>query len=716
MSKPSRNWSSADEVLDVWATTTASSRPPVRVRTKPRAAVAWLVPALTGLVVVVVVGALVVGSRPRPPGPTVGPTATASAGARTVECDGGVDRATCDAATALALKTVEPSGWTPTHVWINTGLLCPHTECLFDPNANFPMATPPDGGQWAANAEVAFAATDQHAGMNIAKTQSGLVAVLIGYKVPAPTWCSGTCPSSIAQDGPFKLELVLPHLRWKAGDPITGTAILSYAGSSPSEIWGSGSGPIGFAYREVGGTRAISPATTADCGPHSLASPIVNQLYKSGAPDDEFQQSFLSGGPDVKLPDGVWEVIAIADFTDGSACGGATHHLEAPVRITVGDATAVVATPTVMPTESLAPSPTSSLALAPTPAPSEIPAADPALLAASAWVFVANFESSSDIYFGRLDGRSFKLPVPGYAQAAKPADNGSAVAWWRDDTANRSIVVLLDTATGAVDVLDRSKPAISAVALSADVSTEYWIGAPLEGGGLGLYSAPIPNPLLQLRELTPVTETSLNISVDGRYALLVPPADGNSDCPSATNSRIWDLSQKTFTIVPSGGRSGGDVPFGIIGDGVAIEGWCSSGPGIKEFDIATGAERVIDAQGYGAGLYVREDHQPVIVYSHADGDQRRRLFEYAGSDAAHELLAPAGAARQVIPEATVGLVRDASWGGINAMGWAPLFSGGRICGCTESPLGVTRWLLNLDTGELALAPPLNEPITVSAGP
>jgi hypothetical protein len=122
--------------------------------------------------------------------PTASPTATVLAS----QCLGGVGQVTCDAAERVALAAVAGTGWTPTHVWVNSGFFCPSERCLFDPDQNFPYPQPPDGGTWVASVELAFAGTDKHAGLHIAQVGLGLVPVLIGYRTPLPGWCSGNCP------------------------------------------------------------------------------------------------------------------------------------------------------------------------------------------------------------------------------------------------------------------------------------------------------------------------------------------------------------------------------------------------------------------------------------------------------------------------------------------------------------------------------------------
>lgn len=122
-------------------------------------------------------------------------TPRATPGSMTSACLGDVPQTTCDAAEDVALAAVVSSGWTPTHVWVNSGLFCPVEDFLFDPvQPACPYPQPPAGGTWVANVEIAFAGTDQHAGLNVAQVGNNLVPVLIGYRAPSPGWCSGACP------------------------------------------------------------------------------------------------------------------------------------------------------------------------------------------------------------------------------------------------------------------------------------------------------------------------------------------------------------------------------------------------------------------------------------------------------------------------------------------------------------------------------------------
>jgi hypothetical protein len=270
-------------------------------------------------------------------------SATAPTTTPVTECLG-IDQSTCDRALDPVLAAVAPSGWTPTHVWLDDGLLSPVQALLFDPYADFPYPIPPDNGQWIGSAEVAFAETDQHAGMNLAAVGSDIVADLTGYAVPPRDRCSGDCPSSSASDGRFRLELVVPHLDWKADEPIVaGLAILSLGGSAVTTISGSGHNLINFAYSEVGGTRRLGPSPTADCMAYQLdpATPINQDLSKRVTipvqdPNRDFLQSFIAG-PDVRLPAGTWDITAVTTFYEGAGCVGTEHSMNATVRINVSN-------------------------------------------------------------------------------------------------------------------------------------------------------------------------------------------------------------------------------------------------------------------------------------------------------------------------------------------------------------------------------------------
>src|SRR5207248_4123703 len=122
---------------------------------------------------------------------------------------------------------------------------------------------------------------------------------------PAPTSIPGSNPSAPndrraqTASGVFKLTFESPKTAWRSADAIEGTATLSLAAGGGVDLGGSGSGLIGFDFAEVGGSRHVEPAATADCRPYRLdpGAPIASPIRKSGGfyPEQtnyEFYRSF----------------------------------------------------------------------------------------------------------------------------------------------------------------------------------------------------------------------------------------------------------------------------------------------------------------------------------------------------------------------------------------------------------------------------------------
>ena len=269
------------------------------------------------------------------------PSPSASPTLLQVTCDKSLAQSTCDEAVQRSIAVVKSSGWTPTQIWIESGLMCPQ-NALFGDDQNCPYPEPPGGygHQWVADAEIAFAQTDEHAALNIASVGTALVPVLLGYATPPLTWCSGYCPDSVATDGDYRLELVMPRLAWKTGDPISGKADLELTTSLSKTLSDAGQ-LIVYSFSEVGGTRHFGPLSTLECKPVVLdpATPLGVSLYKQGAidaagADADFQRAFMAD-PDIHLPAGTWDITAIANFNDGTDCTGPSHTLKTTLRVTV---------------------------------------------------------------------------------------------------------------------------------------------------------------------------------------------------------------------------------------------------------------------------------------------------------------------------------------------------------------------------------------------
>jgi hypothetical protein len=266
-----------------------------------------------------------------------------------VICEAGIDPADCSPFSQAALAALASSGHQPTDVWVLSGALCPFVDnCLFNPAANFPAPAIPDPSATdgrmimpVGSVEVAFADTDEHAGLHLYRINGVLTPKVVGYRVPDPGWCSGSCPSSSTRSGPFRLELVLSRTDWRVGEAIHGTAILSTTGPTPVTIGGP-SGIIGFGYQQVGGKRSFGPAFDAACAATTIdpATPVSVPLGKSGGydpnkPDDAWIIAFMNSSG-VQLPAGTWDVTAEAPFTDAAGCTGTPRDLKATVRVTVG--------------------------------------------------------------------------------------------------------------------------------------------------------------------------------------------------------------------------------------------------------------------------------------------------------------------------------------------------------------------------------------------
>lgn len=239
-----------------------------------------------------------------------------------------------------AMAALAGSGHHAIHLWLDGGVLCPFVDdCLFNPRGNFPAPQPPEGADALpmGSAEVAFSDTDEHAGMNLYKVNGKVVVQVIGYRVPDRAWCSGVCPTATVRDGAIELQFVLPHLDWRAGEPIVGgQAILVGA---PVTIYGARD-PIAFGYRQVDGQRSFGPMFDASCGPTTRDGDVFNvPLGKSGArdpsnPADDWIVRFLIADG-VQLPSGTWDITAYAEFSDQANCSAGPHELQAPLRVTV---------------------------------------------------------------------------------------------------------------------------------------------------------------------------------------------------------------------------------------------------------------------------------------------------------------------------------------------------------------------------------------------
>jgi hypothetical protein len=174
---------------------------------------------------------------------------------------------------------------------------------------------------------------------------AALCLVVAGCSATTPTPAAPTPVPTPAQatatQGRYQLVFELPKTDWRASDSITGLATLSLIGSGGVDFGSSGSGPIGFGFDEVGGSRQMGPAWTADCTSRRLdaGQPKTSQITKSGGfigedPNVDFYRSFFAD-PLVHLPAGDWTITAVASFVEGTLCSGASYTLKAAILVHV---------------------------------------------------------------------------------------------------------------------------------------------------------------------------------------------------------------------------------------------------------------------------------------------------------------------------------------------------------------------------------------------
>lgn len=155
---------------------------------------------------------------------------------------------------------------------------------------------------------------------------------------PQPLVVTGT-----ARDPQWVLTIGSPRRSWNAGEAILVQAELQYVGpGGGTQYFGSGSGPLGFGLREIGGTRHLEGVMTADCATYQITAeaPLLVNYHKSGGfigedPNAAFYRLFLQD-PLLHLPNGTWALDAYADLIMPPGCGtGRIVQLLASITLTV---------------------------------------------------------------------------------------------------------------------------------------------------------------------------------------------------------------------------------------------------------------------------------------------------------------------------------------------------------------------------------------------
>lgn len=163
-----------------------------------------------------------------------------------------------------------------------------------------------------------------------------------GPASPSAIGRASTTPArAVDSQGQYQLVFELPRTDWRASDAITGEATLSLIGSDGVDFGASGSGPIAFAFDEVGGSRHVGWTLTADCrlyhlnAGQSISSPIKKSgEYSGDAPPSDFNRWFMTD-PLIHLPAGDWTITATVDPSSWPCSASVRYSLHAAVLVHV---------------------------------------------------------------------------------------------------------------------------------------------------------------------------------------------------------------------------------------------------------------------------------------------------------------------------------------------------------------------------------------------
>ncbi len=144
----------------------------------------------------------------------------------------------------------------------------------------------------------------------------------------------------IVDDGSFELRLRAAESVYLANEPIDIEAELSYVGEQAA-VRITGAGILGFGVRQLDGPLGMSWLAPLPCGPVGTLSrePMVIPFYKSGGisgsdPNREFWESYFAD-PELRPPEGTWQIYATTFFTLGAECRDSGPDLTATVTIKV---------------------------------------------------------------------------------------------------------------------------------------------------------------------------------------------------------------------------------------------------------------------------------------------------------------------------------------------------------------------------------------------
>jgi hypothetical protein len=148
-----------------------------------------------------------------------------------------------------------------------------------------------------------------------------------------------------ASDGSFDLRLRAERSVYLESEPIDIAAELRFQGVEQPSVDLSGSTLVGFGLRQLDGTLGMGWGSAATCAPlGSMSSGSDTQVrvipfaksvaFSEEDPNREYWEAYMAD-PELRLPEGTWQIIATTLFRLGKACEVAGPQLTTSVTVKV---------------------------------------------------------------------------------------------------------------------------------------------------------------------------------------------------------------------------------------------------------------------------------------------------------------------------------------------------------------------------------------------
>jgi hypothetical protein len=166
------------------------------------------------------------------------------------------------------------------------------------------------------------------------------IVVLLTACGSAPTPPPGLDGS--AQDAAFSLVIHADKASYRTTDPIVVSAELAFVGLAPDiTVFAIFPRVVAFRVVQLDGQRKTDPVSDLMCTEQKIGrlTPLHVSFQKSGGffgedPDAPFWRAYFAD-PVLHLPPGTWQIIAVANFSEGASCSPPDHALTATVTIQV---------------------------------------------------------------------------------------------------------------------------------------------------------------------------------------------------------------------------------------------------------------------------------------------------------------------------------------------------------------------------------------------